>query len=326
METAFERAVTAAIGDELHAVEIDTIQANLGLRCDLACAHCHLDASPDRVESMEWPVMAQLVEAAQNSGCRQVELTGAAPELHPDFRRLVAALREAEVGVELRTNFTALLAEGNEDLPEFLRDQGVRVVGSLPCYMEENVDAQRGEGVFALSMQAMRRLNELGYGRGIDLSLDLVHNPVGAFLPPRQEVLEADYRLELDRRYGVSFNRLFVMNNSAMGRFLTALREQGREGVYQRLLEESFNPATLDGLMCRHLVAVRWDGTIFDCDFNLALGLPVHHAVPNRLEEFEPLELAGRKIMLGEHCFGCAAGHGSGCTGALSATTAGERM
>ncbi|HOX05462.1 MAG TPA: arsenosugar biosynthesis radical SAM protein ArsS [Planctomycetota bacterium] len=324
MDAKFERETTAVIGEAMHCTEIDCIQVNLGLRCNQSCGHCHLEASPDRSEAMDWPAMELVLEAARASDCRQVDITGGAPELHPLLRRFIAALREAQLEVAVRTSFTALLEPGAETLPEFFREHRVALIGSLPCYLQANVDAQRGEGTYQRSLKAMRRLNVLGYGRERELPLDLVHNPTGPFLPPNQETLEADYRLELERSFGLFFTRLQTVTNMPIGRFLTALRAQGVEPAYRQILESTFNPNSLDGLICRHGLSVRWDGALFDCDFNLALGMGVHHGVPNHLDRFEPLELAGRKIVTGAHCFGCTAGHGSGCRGAISAVAAAQ--
>ncbi len=310
----FDRRVMQATGGHLYAESTDTIQVNIGLRCNLACAHCHLQAGPDRPEQMNWSTMRQVVGAARRVGCGLVDITGGAPELHPRLREFIAALRAEGLAVQLRTNLTALLLR--EGLPGFLRDQAVHLVASLPCYLEENVSAQRGEGVYSRSVTALRRLNELGYGR--ELPLHLVYNPAGPSLPPPQQELEADYRRELRRRFGIEFSGLLTIANMPVGRFRAHLRREGRETEYQQMLEDAFNPATLGGLMCRHQVSVGWDGRLYDCDFNLALDWPVDHGLRPHIGAFEPEEFARRRIVTGEHCFVCTAGHGSSCGGALA--------
>jgi radical SAM/Cys-rich protein len=314
----FERAVSPRGSQGLRSVDLTTIQVNVGLRCNQHCAHCHLDASPGRAEAMDWPLMQQVVQMVRSSGCQLVDITGGAPELSPHLRGLIAALRELDAIVQVRTNLTVLLEPGVEHLPEFYRDHRVRLVGSLPCYLEENVTAQRGPAAYAKSIEAIRRLNHLGYGRRPDLPLNLVYNPVGPALPPPQDELEADYRRELGGRFGIEFTRLLTITNMPIGRFLAALRGAGGEQNYLRLLQDAWNSATVDGLMCRHQVSVGWDGTLYDCDFNLALGLAVDHGAPACVADFGLGALAGRRIVTGDHCFGCTAGQGSSCAGALA--------
>jgi len=314
----FERAVSPEDGRGLYSRDLAIVQVNVGLRCNQHCAHCHLDASPRRSEMMDWPVMQDVLEMVRSSRCRLVDITGGAPELNPHLCRFIAALRAIGVEVQIRTNLTVLLEPGVEHLPELFRDQRVRLVGSLPCYLEENVASQRGPAAYAKSIEAIRRLNHVGYGTRPDLPLNLVYNPVGPALPPPQEELEADYRIELGGRFGIEFTRLLTIANMPIGRFLAALRRAGGEAQYRRLLEGAWNPATLDGLMCRHQVSVGWDGKLYDCDFNLALGMAVDHGAPARVADFDPGALAGRRIVTGDHCFGCTAGHGSSCSGALA--------
>jgi radical SAM/Cys-rich protein len=313
----FEKQV-AHDGDEgLRSREIRTVQVNLGLRCNQRCAHCHVGASPERTEMMTWPTMRQALAACRAAGCALVDLTGGAPELNPHFRRLVSALREGGFAVQVRTNLTVLAERGMESTPQFLRDHQVGLVASMPCYLEENVRAQRGAGVYERSLEVIQRLNALGYGAQPELPLDLVYNPGGPFLPPAQEELEADYRRELGERYGIEFSRLLTITNMPIGRFQAALRQQGCEGEYLQLLREAFNPQTVGGLMCRRQVSIGWDGTLYDCDFNLALRLPVNHGAPDHIRRFDPTALAGRRIVTGDHCYGCTAGSGSSCAGAL---------
>ncbi len=313
----FERRIAGITGSALHSLEIDIVQVNLGLRCNQHCVHCHVSASPQRTEMMEWPTMEMIVESARRVGCGLVDLTGGSPELNPHFCRFVEALRGEHVSVQVRTNLTVLLEPEMEQMPQFLRKHQVQIVASMPCYLEQNVRAQRGPGVYEKSVEAVKRLNGLGYGRESQLQLNLVYNPGGPFLPPEQAALEADYRRELMERFGLSFTRLLTITNMPIGRFRSELRKQHREQDYVRLLMESFNPQTLDGLMCRHQVSVGWDGTLYDCDFNLALGLPVDHGAPDHIRRFDPPTLVTRRIVTGEHCFGCTAGCGSSCRGAL---------
>lgn len=314
----FERQIEAIAGGGLRSVGIETLQVNMGLRCNQRCVHCHVDASPDRSEMMEWPIMESVLEAAAGVGCSLVDLTGGAPELNPNFRRFIGALREHGHRVQVRTNLTVFFEPGMETLPEWLREHEVQLVASMPCYLEENVCAQRGEGVYEKSIEAIKRLNDMGYGSDPSLPLNLVYNPGGPFLPLDQSALEIDYRRELGERFGITFSRLLTITNLPIGRFLAELRRQRREREYLRLLRDSFNPHTVDGLMCRRQISVGWDGTLFDCDFNLALGYAVNHGAPDHVRFFDSTLLAGRKIVTGEHCFGCTAGHGSSCGGALA--------
>ena len=311
----FERRIEPQAPAGLRSVSIDTLQVNVGLCCNQRCAHCHLGASPDRDEMMDWPTIELVLAAARVCDCRHVDITGGEPSLNPHLRSFIVALRKQGREVNVRTNLTALTEDALEGMPEFLRDHGVSLVGSMPCYLEENVTAQRGEGVYRKSVAAMRRLNALGYGR--TLPLDLVYNPGGAFLPPDQAALEADYKRELNERFGIVFTRLLTIANMPLGRFRDTLARDGQLADYLRLLNESFNPATVDGLMCRRQVSVGWDGTLYDCDFNLALGLPVNHGAPDHVTRFDSDALSRRRIVTGEHCYGCTAGCGSSCGGQL---------
>ncbi len=313
----FEQQIAGITGGGLYSHRIEILQINLGLRCNQQCLHCHLNASPYRKEMMDWPVMKRVLEAAANSFCRLVDLTGGAPELNPYFCRFVEALRMGGHPVQVRTNLTVLLERGLEKMPEFFRKYKVRLVASLPCYLEENVCAQRGRGVYEKSITALRKLNALGYGIDPDLPLNLVYNPGGPFLPPPQTFLEEDYRCELGRRFGITFTHLLTLTNMPLGRFQMDLCQKGQANNYLDLLQESFNPDTLAGLMCRHQISVGWDGRLYDCDFNLALGLPVDHGAPDHIKSFRVADLKGRRIVTGEHCFGCTAGTGSSCGGAL---------
>lgn len=313
----FEKQIGQITGGGLHSHRIEILQINLGLRCNQQCLHCHLNASPSRTEMMEWSVMELVLLAAANSGCRLVDLTGGAPELNPNFCRFIETLRKNGRPVQIRTNLTVLLEPGMEKMPEFLQKHKIRLVASLPCYLEENVSAQRGKGVYEKSITAIRQLNTLGYGKDPELPLSLVYNPGGPFLPPPQSMLEEDYRREMDLRFGITFTRLLTITNMPLGRFRAHLSHLGQERNYLTLLRESFNPDTLSGLMCRHQISIGWDGRLYDCDFNLALGLPVDHGAPDHIKSFRVADLNARRIVTGEHCFGCTAGAGSSCGGAL---------
>jgi len=312
----FEKMVSA--GQGLWSSEISTIQVNLGLQCNQSCAHCHLEASPHRTETMAWPVMERVMVACRKARCSQVDLTGGAPELNPHFKRFVTALYGEGLAVQVRTNLTVLTEPGMEILPEFLHAKRVRLVASMPCYLEENVRAQRGADVYAKSIAAIKRLNALGYGSDPDLILNLVYNPGGPFLPPDQGELEATYRSELKRRFGITFTRLLTITNMPIGRFRSQLRREGKEEEYHYLLKHAFNPGTVSSLMCRHQISIGWDGRLYDCDFNLALKLPVNHGSPDHIDSFDAANLIVRRIVIGDHCFGCTAGHGSSCAGALT--------
>ena len=315
----FDECLLESGSGPLTASGVEVLQVNVGLRCNQACAHCHLGASPARTEVMSASVMDDVLRAAAAARPRLVDITGGAPELHPELRPFVAALTRAGHRVQLRTNLTVLLESGCADLPAFFRDQGVRLVGSLPCYLEENVDRQRGRGVFHRSVSALRRLNDCGYGTSPELPLDLVYNPGGTGLPPGQAALEEEYRRQLRAREGIEFSHLLTITNLPLGRFEDQIVRDGRAAGYLDLLRVSFNPLTVPDLMCRSQVEVGWDGRLHDCDFNLALGLAVGCETSAHVSRFDPAALAGRRIVTGSHCLGCTAGAGSSCRGALSA-------
>ncbi len=315
----FDARVIAATGAPLAGERITTIQVNVGLTCNITCEHCHVSSSPRRTEQMGWETMEQVLRVAREVGASLIDITGGAPEMNPHFRRLVEAATDAGVAVMVRTNLTILLEPGYQDLPEFFASRRVHLVASLPCYTMENVDRQRGDGVYQGSIEAMRRLNAIGYGREPHLPLDLVYNPGGADLPGEQSALEADYKRELWDRHRLVFSHLFTITNMPIGRFMTALKKERKVEMYRALLRSSFNEATIAPLMCRHQIEVDWNGVIYDCDFNLALRLPARDGHEGRLHirDFDP-RLHTRRIVTGEHCFGCTAGHGSSCGGALA--------
>ena len=312
----FDRSVQAATGRPLTGLSIDTVQVNIGLCCNLACHHCHVRSSPARTEEMDWPTMLQVLDAAYRAEAKTLDITGGAPELHPHFRRFVQAGIAQGLHVMVRTNLTIMLQPQHAGLPNFFAAQGVHLIASLPCYLPNNVDKQRGRHVYRDSIEVIQRLNHEGYGYDPRLPLDLVYNPGGPSLPPDQKSLEEIYRLELFNRFAIRFNRLYTIANVPIGRFLHDLERDGDAEGYARLLRDTFNPHTLDELMCRHQLHVGWDGTMHDCDFNYALGLPVDG--PRRhVRDFNPDNLRGRRIATGAHCFACAAGCGSSCKGSL---------
>lgn len=301
---------------------IDAVQINVGRLCNQSCAHCHVDAGPHRTEIMDPRTAGLAIDLVRAADARCVDITGGAPELNPSFGWLVRKSVAHGCHVVDRCNLTVLSEMGQEDTPLFLADMGVEVMASLPCYTQENVDQQRGHGAFAKSVEALLRLNALGYGReGSGLVLNLVNNPLGAYLPASQPELEADYRRELKTRFGVCFNRLLTMTNMPMGRFARHLRANGEHEVYWLTLANAFNPTTLRHLMCRNMISVSWDGYIYDCDFNQALGRQrTDHLL--RLDRMPATEivrqLAKGEVQTGMHCFACTAGAGSSCGGALA--------
>ncbi len=316
----FDQKISNGSTEGLYSHGINTIQVNVGLVCNQECVHCHVASSPRRKEIMPWPIMEQIIDAAQKVNCEFVDITGGAPELNPNFTRFVITLREVGRTVQVRTNLTVLLEPDMESFPAFYRDHKIHLVASLPCYLEENVAKQRGVGVYEKSIKAIKILNDLGYGIDPDLPLNLVYNPIGPNLPPNQVSLEADYKRELGERYGITFTHLHTITNMPIGRFLADLRKQRKAEDYMNLLRDQFNPETVENLMCRHQLSVNWDGTLFDCDFNLALKWSVNHGAPNHIQDFDPTLLAHRRIVTGNHCFGCTAGCGSSCGGALAST------
>ncbi|MGE4193329.1 MAG: arsenosugar biosynthesis radical SAM (seleno)protein ArsS [Pseudodesulfovibrio sp.] len=307
----------AKVGGPLHAADLDILQVNVGLRCNQACIHCHLECSPARDEVMSAETMHRIADLADAIRPKLVDITGGAPELNPNLRGFVAALADAGHTVQVRTNLSAMEEPGCGDYPEFFAEKGVGLVASMPCYLEENVDRMRGEHCYASSIRMLKRLNGLGYGRGEGLTLDLVFNPGGPALPPGQACLEQDYKREMASRHGVVFDRLLTITNLPIGRFMKTLKSEGGDAEYMHLLDSSFNPATVSGLMCRHQVNVGWDGRLYDCDFNQALGLPLADGAPSSLDEFDLTAMVERVIVTGPHCLGCTAGAGSSCGGAL---------
>ncbi len=316
----FAQRLLAAGHPRLEASTIEILQVNLGKLCNMTCEHCHVDAGPDRREIMQRPeIDACLRVLRENPAIGTLDLTGGAPEMNPHFRDMVVAARQSGRHVIDRCNLTILLARGYEDLPQFLAANQVEIVASLPCYLAENADAQRGDGSFARSVKALQLLNSLGYGvPDSDRILTLVYNPVGPSLPPGQAELESDYRRELLSRHGIRFNRLFTITNMPVSRFLEYLLRTGEYHRYMQRLIDAFNPSAINGLMCRNTLSVGWDGKLYDCDFNQMLEMQLQSPLPVSIHEFDFAAIQNRAIRLGQHCFGCTAGAGSGCQGAIS--------
>jgi len=309
--SSFDDKVREILGGPLTATDIAILQVNVGYACNMNCKHCHLSAGPHRKECMDMETIAQVLRVLKESGIRTLDITGGAPELNPHLRYLIAEARNAGAHVIVRTNLTVLLEPGMEDLPEFYRDHGVEVVASLPHFTGASVDRVRGAATFEKSLRVLRRFNGLGYGKeGTGLTLNLVYNPPGALLPGSQKELEDRYREELAAR-GIVFNSLFTFANMALGRFREFLVRTRGFDSYMASVQKAFNPTILEGLMCRHLVSVRWDGTLFDCDFNQVPELPVEDACPRHISAFDPERLAHRRIVTDEHCFVCTAGAGT---------------
>ncbi len=302
----------------MRRARLETLQVNVGYRCNQSCLHCHVNAGPSRTESMGRETLADVLAFLEVSGVRRLDITGGAPELNAHFRELVARARELGAHVIDRCNLTVLEEPGQEDLAEFLAAHGVALVASLPCYLEENVDRQRGKGVFERSLAALRRLNRLGYGAPASgLELNLVYNPQGAVLPPSQAALEADYKRALAERHGVAFNRLYTLANMPIQRFGSTLISKGQFNAYLALLHAAHRDENLETVMCRTLVSVDWRGYVYDCDFNQMLGLPLGGGSKTHLSELIGRELSGNPIAVRDHCYGCTAGQGSSCGGAL---------
>ena len=305
---------------QLHLVheKPNELQMNLGKLCNLACHHCHVDAGPKRTEIMTWEVMEKVLSWAKDANIQRADLTGGAPELNPHFRQFCDALIDLGIEITSRCNITVLFEKGQEDLAQWYRDREIRLVCSLPCYTEDNVDAQRGKGVFDKSIAGLQLLNKLGYGKDPKLSLDLVYNPGGAFLPPAQMSLEEDYRRMLGDNFGIVFSNLLAITNIPINRFAHALKRDGELDDYQHLLVSNFNQSTVDNLMCKSLINLDWEGRVFDCDFNQMLEIPMSGGEERYLWDIKIDQVAGAPIATNRHCFGCTAGAGSSCGGVLA--------
>lgn len=314
----FEKTLYASKLFPLLATGVDTVQINMGKLCNQSCKHCHVQAGPDRTEIMGKEVLSRCLELITQNSITTVELTGGAPELNPSFRSFVGDCSKTGVHITVRSNLTVMLEDECTDIPVFLKDHGVEIVGSLPCYTEENVDRQRGAGTYGKSVKVLKILNDIGYGAsGSGLVLNLVYNPGGAFLPGDQKSLEHDYKRELKDRFGIVFNRLYTITNMPIGRFKMSLERSGDYKNYINLLIEAFNPEAAQQVMCRNLISIGWDGSVYDCDFNQMLGMRCNHGAPYHISRYNRELMSGRRIVTGIHCYGCTAGAGSSCTGAL---------
>jgi len=315
----FRRRAFESGGKPLAATGVEVFQINLGKLCNQTCVHCHVEAGPDRKEIMDGATAEICLRALADTDIPTVDITGGAPELNPHFRWIVREAHALGRRVMDRCNLSVLLLASQGDLAEFLAFHRVEIIASLPYFRSAQTDAQRGEGVFEKSVVAARRLNDLGYGReGSGLQLNLVYNPVGAFLPPRQESIETRFRQELAERHGVHFNRLYTLTNMPIGRFLQFLVNSGNFDSYMERLVSAFNPAALEGVMCRYTLSIGWDGTLYDCDFNQMLGIPVGTPSSRNIRDFDLRELRHRRIAIQNHCYGCTAGAGSSCSGAIN--------
>jgi len=301
-------------------VELDTLQVNLGYLCNQQCLHCHVNASPKRKENMSSATVEQIIQFLKLGHVKKLDLTGGAPEMNPNFRYLVLQAKALGVHVMDRCNLTILEEPGQEDLAEFLAANKVEVIASLPCYSEENVDKQRGKGVFNGSIFGLQKLNALGYGKeGSGLTLNLVYNPIGPHLPPSQFELQESYKKILKDKFDIQFNSLFTITNMPIKRFGSTLISKGQFKEYMQLLRDSYSEENLDSVMCRNMVSVDWQGNLYDCDFNQMLELPMRESNQKNMHISHLLEqdITGRSIVIADHCYGCTAGQGSSCGGAL---------
>lgn len=303
----------------LTASTVDTLQINVGKMCNQVCKHCHVDAGPDRKEIMTKETMQYCLDVLSKNDIPTVDLTGGAPELNPNFKWFVDEIKKLDRHIIVRSNLTILQESGFEDYAEFMAKHNVEIVSSLPYYKKSFTDRQRGEGVFDKSIAAIQKLNKLGYGKeATGLTFNLVYNPVGAFLPPSQEELEKDYKRELYDHFGIVFNNLLTITNMPISRFLDYLLQSGNYDNYMHKLVDSFNPCAATNVMCKFIVSVSWDGGLYDCDFNQMLELNVNHGAPTHIKDFDMEKMRNRRIVTGQHCYGCTAGAGSSCGGATA--------
>ena len=300
---------------------LKTLQVNLGYTCNQSCLHCHVNAGPKRTEQMTRQNIDHVIDFLKRNNITFLDLTGGAPELNPDFRYLVTEASNQKVHIIDRCNLTILLEPGHEDLAEFLAFNKVEVVASLPCYLEENVDSQRGKGVYESSVHALKKLNELGYGKAnTGLIINLMYNPTGFYLPPSQHILEQDYKRELKQRYDIVFNNLYTLTNMPIMRFGSTLISKGEFDNYMMTLKTAHQDINLQTVMCRNLISIDWQGFVYDCDFNQILNLPIDYKNNNRthIGEINAQDIEGNTIVVADHCYGCTAGSGSSCGGALT--------
>lgn len=297
---------------------IDVFQINLGRLCNQACLHCHVEAGPKRTEIMDKKTIELCLDILVKSDIPTVDLTGGAPEMNPHFTWFVEECKNINRHVMVRSNLTIIEEPNYENLEEFYKKNKIEVIASLPYFLEKNVDKQRGKGTFTKSINAMKKLNDIGYGgEDKDLILNLVYNPGGAFLPPAQRSIEIEFKRELDKRYGVTFNNLFTITNFPIGRFRDFLVRTNNYKAYLKRLIDAYNPIAAAGVMCRNTLSVSWDGSLYDCDFNQMLGIKCDHGAPYFIKDFDLEKLKNRRIMTGLHCYGCTAGAGSSCGGAV---------
>ena len=315
----FEEKFGQTVGGALKTGKIEIFQINLGKMCNMVCKHCHVDAGPDRTEIMTKETLELCLDALRNSNIEKVDLTGGAPEMNPHFKWFVEEARKLEKHVMVRSNLTILVTNKFSDYPKFMADNKVEVISSLPYYKAAFTDKQRGDGTFNKSMEAMKILNDLGYGKkDSGLMLNLVYNPIGAFLPPPQQSLENDYKKELLNSHGLVFNNLFTITNMPISRYLDYLIQSDNYEKYMGKLVNSYNPAAAENVMCKNTLSVSWEGYLYDCDFNQMLEMKVNHGAPTHLKDFKVDLLEGRKILTGQHCYGCTAGAGSSCGGEIA--------
>jgi radical SAM/Cys-rich protein len=314
----FEAALDSSGLWPLRPTQIEILQINVGKRCNQTCGHCHVDAGPDRTEVMPREVVEACLAFLARARIPTLDITGGAPELHPDFREIVVRAAQSGARVMHRCNLTAVLLPNYADIPTLLARHRVEIVASLPYFQSRETDAQRGDGVFDESIESLRRLNALGYGKGTGLVLDLVTNPVGTFLPGNQSALEARWKGEMRRRFGIEFDRLFTITNIPISRFLEFLERRAKTEEYLTMLANAYNPAAAASVMCRNTLSVGWDGSLYDCDFNQMLDLPLDGTVRRTIFDADIAQLEARTIAVGPHCFGCTAGAGSSCGGAVA--------
>jgi len=295
---------------------VDTLQVNVGKLCNQACKHCHVDASPIRTEIMQRETIDACLKVLRENNIKTLDITGGAPEMIPDFRYFVTQAKKIGAHIIVRHNLTVMFEKGHHDLAEFFAENEVEVVSSLPYFIADKTDAQRGTGVFDKSIEALKLLNKVGYGIEESLKLNLVYNPVGAFLPPEQSAIEADFKRELKNRYDIVFNNLYAITNMPIARFLDWLRRSKNEESYMQKLVNAFNPSTIEGLMCRNIISVDWRGNLYDCDFNQMLEIPV--VSKQTIFDFDFASLKNRDIQTENHCYGCTAGSGSSCGGVVA--------
>ena len=317
---SFESKIQDMGMKNLKPVGIDIFQVNVGKMCNQVCKHCHVDAGPDRKEIMTRDTMQQILDAMDSMPVKTVDLTGGAPEMNPDFRWFVEELSKKGAEIIVRCNLTIILANPKyHDLPDFFKKHKVNVVSSLPSFTARRTDAQRGDGVFNKSIEALKMLNAVGYGKeGTGLQLDLVYNPSGAYLPDDQSILESEFKGRLKDGFDIDFNNLYSITNLPVSRFLDYLLNSGNYEDYMSELANAFNPIAAEGVMCRNMVSVGWDGYLYDCDFNQMLDLKLNHGAPNHIKDFDWQKVLNREIIINQHCFGCTAGAGSSCGGATT--------